>query len=116
VNRPGTLSKLMISCISKIFFGYSDFFGCAFLSLFPPNGNSSCESGVFITNYSNALIISLEKAGISAGVLEVIRFPSTTTSSSTQLAPAFIISSFIAEKEVALFPLSTFADAKTHPP
>ena len=54
-------------------------------------------------------------AGRSSGVRDVTRFPSTTTSSSLHLAPAWTRSSRIARNEVRRFPFTMSAEARTHP-
>src|SRR5713101_5714951 len=61
------------------------------------------------------LTISRQKAGMSSGLREVMRLPSTTTSSSTHWAPALTISSLMEKKEVAFLPLRIPALASIHP-
>jgi hypothetical protein len=62
-----------------------------------------------------AEIIALQKAGRSSGFLELIKFPSTTTSASIYSAPALTRSSFIEWKPVAFFPFKIPADIGTQP-
>src|SRR5450755_1252566 len=62
----------------------------------------------------NSSIIFLLKAGISSGLRLVTRPLSTTTSLSTQCAPAFRISVLIAGQEVTVRPRITLASIRTH--
>src|SRR5438132_2246111 len=60
-------------------------------------------------------MIARQKAGRSSGRREVIRLPSTTTSASTQLAPAATRSSLIEKNDVAFRPLRIPADTSIQP-
>mmetsp|Transcript_51368 Transcript_51368/g.134120 ORF Transcript_51368/g.134120 Transcript_51368/m.134120 type:complete len:114 (-) Transcript_51368:314-655(-) len=51
-----------------------------------------------------AAMMARQKGVRSPGVLDVIRFSSTTTSASVHVAPALMRSSFIAQKEVIFRP------------
>src|SRR5438477_1252961 len=64
----------------------------------------------------NSSIIFLLKAGMSSGLRLVTSPLSTTTSSSTHLAPAFFISVLIAGQDVNLRPRTTPASISTHGP
>jgi hypothetical protein len=61
-------------------------------------------------------MISLQKAGRSGGDLDDITLSSTTTSASTQTAPAFLMSSLIAGADVIRFPRTTSAEMRTWGP
>src|SRR5439155_24725830 len=63
----------------------------------------------------SAEMIVRQNAGRSSGLRDVIRLPSTTTSASTQLAPAATRSSLIEKKDVAFRPLRIPADTSIHP-
>ena len=52
----------------------------------------------------------------SRGVRLEMRFPSTTTGSSTQMAPAFSRSSLIPSDPVVRLPRKIFAEIGIHPP
>src|SRR5438067_1906347 len=64
----------------------------------------------------NSSIIFLLNAGISSGLRLVTNPLSTTTSSLTQLPPAFFMSALIAGHEVKVRPRTTPASINTHGP
>src|SRR5439155_23055031 len=63
----------------------------------------------------SAATIARQNAGRSSGRRDVIRFRSTTTSASTQSAPAATRSSLIEKNDVAFRPLRIPADTSIHP-
>ena len=68
-------------------------------------------------NYNpfRTLMIPLQNSPKSSGVREETRFSSITTGASSQFVPAFIMSSFMAEKLVAFLPFNIFAEIGTQP-
>src|SRR5436190_13956142 len=67
-------------------------------------------AGFWIVHYLSARMIASLKNGMSSGLRDVIRFPSSTTGLSTYMPPAFLTSIAIDGQHVSVLPLTALAE------